>query len=207
MPSNKRSISQVSLVSSVKVSELPDVSTSAGCLVNLNGVPYWSTGSEWINLQAPAPTLEEGAVLQNITSTIGAQVGVAYKGASASAPTYNDGAAMWWQNITPIKTSSEIIIDGQVHVDTSSNGKRITLACWRGPYTLVGVATDYVQSGGKGVMIPFKFRDYPGVTTQVTYSLRIFSDAATTLYVSQGSTGINGWALAAGSVIETKEIA
>ena len=156
------------------------------------------TGSLWVPLT--------GAVLQSALSKIAAQSGTSYKAVSNVVPASTDGTQIWNKSITPLMSTSDIVIDGACYVDHGSNGRKITFAAFRNTTTLIGVACTYVATSAKGVELPFKFVDQPGVNTGVTYTIRCFADLSGTWYVGQGSSALYNGGLALGSNVEIREI-
>ena len=163
---------------------------------------YRDTGSAWTIIADG----NADVVFQCLTSTIAATSGTTLKAVSNVVPVSTDGTQIWSQAITPLFSTSRILIQGAAYVDHSASGRKITFAFFKGA-TCLGVVCDYVVTTVKGVMLPFNIIDTPGVTTATTYTLRCFSDGASgTWYVSQGATALYGGALAL-PVVTVKEIA
>jgi hypothetical protein len=161
-------------------------------LNDTDALQYWN-GSAWVSA-IPAST---SAILQvvsaNKTDTFSASVG--------AANTYSTDA--FTISITPSSASSKVIITGLINFSSNSgNGVAAASLFRNGTVVLQGdaegsrgrtyigrtapVATDNTNPVGFAVL------DSPATTSAITYSIRIASDQAATVYLNRTKDDTNG---------------
>ena len=170
-------------------------SPSSGCLrfSTTNTVLEYYNGTSWVSIVSTTST---GAVLLRANGTIPATTSTAVIPIGNTAPTTAQGTQIWSQVFTPVSTTSKIVIQFQVSIDTSTNGITGICAIFRGT-TCIGVL-----SAPRGGSVTAYVVDQPASTATVTYSARIGPTGSGTAYVNQLSGGTFGGAMASTYSIE-----
>lgn len=151
---------------------------STGCIrfstTNTN-LEYYN-GTAWV---AIVSTTSTGAVLLRANGTIPATTSTSPITVGNTAPTTAQGTQVWSQVFTPLTTTSKIVVQFHVTIDTSSNGITGICAIFRNT-TCIGVL-----SAPRGGTITCYVVDQPASTASITYSARIGPTGSGTAYVNQ----------------------
>lgn len=146
---------------------------------------YRDDGSNWT-------LLSDGSsirTLQIIPVQIAEISGTTTRTDSNTTPPISAGTEVLSQNITPTYINSKIFILGSVHVDHSSNARKVILGIFR-DNTCIGVANNYINSSGRGGSLSITFVDIPNTTSTITYSIRAWSNGSGTWHVARASTNL-----------------
>jgi hypothetical protein len=147
---------------------------------------------EYYNGSAWVPAGGGGKILQVVSAT---KTDV-FSASVASAGTYSTDA--FTVEITPSSASSKIFISGVINVGSNSGNNRAAAALFRnGTIVLQGDAVGSRSRTLMGRLTPgsdtavtaagFSLLDSPNTTSAVTYSIRIASDGAATVYLNRAT--------------------
>lgn len=108
---------------------------------------------------------------------------------SNSPPSIFDGSQIWNKTVTPVDVDSVFTIEMGAFVDSSSTGRNITIAIFRGNL-YIGSITQGILSGSSynSENVSLLIHDSPNTTDPVTYSCRIGVDVyGVTWYLNRAS--------------------
>ena len=143
---------------------------------------YLDIENTWVDLAES----KSNQVQQVQYGSYGASLGNTIIPADTSTPLSTEGTVVWSQSITPTSTQSKIKIETSLYVDSSSNGKTVTVALFRGT-TCIRALPAVVATAGRPIIVHVLSMDIPASTSAVTYSLRVGISSSATWYVNQGS--------------------
>jgi hypothetical protein len=143
---------------------------------------YRDTGTIWA-------VIADGnaSVYQTLTSTITPISGTTTKTDANTTPVSTDGTLVWTQAITPLFTTSRILIRGSVQIDHGTTNRRVILALFRGT-TCIGVVTEVITTSIQSKPVTISFVDAPATISATTYTIRAWGSGAGTWYLAQSST-------------------
>jgi len=104
-----------------------------------------------------------------------------------TVPQISEGTEILTLSITPTKTTSRILGLVSFNGDASATSVQTTAAVFRGS-TANAIFATWVKYISYATLVSFEFTDVPGVTTPVTYSVRVGPDSGT-LYINRRDTG------------------
>ena len=107
---------------------------------------------------------------------------------SNSAPSITDGSQIASATLTPVSIYSKFSFSSSFILDCSSNNKNLIVALFRGNTCIFSTSVE-LASTGKLTTMSLEFVDTPGVTTPVTYSMRVGVSSSATWYVNQSVDG------------------
>lgn len=166
------------------------------------GGPITSSGTITLTLAGGGSLVTStspGAVLQRVTNSIPATTSTTVITIGNTAPTATQGTQIWTQTFTPKSSTSKMLIEFQVGIDTSTNGITGICAIFRGT-TCIGVL-----SAPRGGSVTAYITDLPATTSAITYSARVGPTGSGTAYINQLSGGTFGSAMV--SIYSIQEIA
>lgn len=117
-----------------------------------------------------------------------------------TSPLNTEGTQVWSQAITPLFTTSKVMIQFSGMLDSGTASRTITVAIFRGS-TFIGAVSNLFSAATAIQSFSIQLVDSPATTTSTTYSCRIGISSSATWYLGRGSTatfgGTNpsGWSL------------
>ncbi len=145
---------------------------------------YRDNGTTWV-------PLSPGVVLSVASTNITPSSGTTLIPYDATTPLSTEGTLVWTQTFTPASATSKYIFDFSTYMSSGSNTRYVTAALFRGT-TCIGASTQLATSANAPYMLVIREVDTPGVTTPITYSLRIGVSSNATWYIGQTTTGTFG---------------
>lgn len=156
----------------------------------LNGI-YRDNGTSWV-LLIPATS---GHVLQVISGTIPAITGTTQiTTALTAAPTITDGFQIWSAAITPLVSTSRLIISFSLTTSHSVASRTLVASVFSGSTNVGAVAAITPTTANLPIAIPYHNVWSPGSTAAITFTCRIGANGAGTVSVSEfnGTTNTLG---------------
>lgn len=144
-----------------------------------NGVASLGTDGK-----VPYAQLPLTKVVYSIPSTSGSSL-IPYDN---TTPANTEGTQLLSQTLTPSGVNSKLLINGELMVDSSTNTRYLTLACFKDG-VCIGALSKNIPTAGRPDVFPFSFYD-PNFTASATYSIRIGANSATTWYVNRMATAV-----------------
>ncbi len=159
-----------------------------------SGVVSVDNGATWVSQRFP--------VVQLAISSIPSKSSTNKVNLGTSAPKSTTGTLLWTGSFTPHYANSLITLSGAVYATADAYGSYVSIGAFSNA-TCIGVATNFV-SGGAG-MLGYSFTDTPNTTSNVTYTLRGWSDGYWgSWYVGQDPSKMLGGMLAKNTITITE---
>ena len=163
------------------VTNLPTPSAELkGSIVEFGGLPYWCTGTQWLNMA--------NSMVQVVNGVIPVLSGTTQMPITAT-PTATTGTQLWSQDIT-LTVGSRVLLKCQLMGDHSTKPRNIHAAFFR-DNILIGMTTmDIANSGSPAAISYMDYDQNMGVGTH-TYQCRIGASGSGTWYINQDKNGKN----------------
>ena len=132
-----------------------------------------------------------GKVAQFITGNIAQTTGTTILPYDATTPTSTEGFQIWTANITPLYTTSTIVVIFNIFTEVSTAANTMTVALFNGT-TVIATNSGYTGIANTATSLSIHKSFTSGTTSAITLSARSGPSVASTMYVNRGNTETMG---------------